>query len=281
MKVQYLGTAAAERIPGMFCDCEVCRRALALGGKNIMTQAQVLIDDKLLVDFSGDTYHHFQQLGRTLWDIEDVLITHSHIDHFTFESFVLRTPGVAHGVTREKLRFYTSAEVIDRVWDCLSLRNNKKLDKIPERVEFVAMDDYRTVSVGDYLVTPFPAEHAGTEQAFIYLIEGGGKTLFYGNDTGYFPETIDDWLRDNGKHIDLLSLDCTKGDAPYTYKTHMGMQEGRMIADRFLRKGIIDDSTLCLYTHFSHNCGMIHDELAEAAKAYGFGVTHDGMTVEI
>ena len=44
MKVQYLGTAAAERIPGMFCNCEVCRRALALGGKNIMTQAQVLIE---------------------------------------------------------------------------------------------------------------------------------------------------------------------------------------------------------------------------------------------
>ena len=116
MKVQYLGTAAAERIPGMFCNCDVCREALKRGGRNIMTQAQVLIDDKLLVDFSGDTYHHFVNLGRTLYDIENVLVTHSHIDHLTFESFALRTKGVAHNVTTEKLRFYTSAEVIDKVW---------------------------------------------------------------------------------------------------------------------------------------------------------------------
>lgn len=281
MKIQYLGTAAAERIPGMFCNCAVCRKAIRLGGKNIMTQAQALIDDCLLVDFSGDTYFHFSRIGRTLWDIEDVLITHSHIDHLTFESFALRAEGIAHGVRSQKIRFYTSREVIDKVWQCLNLRANKKLDKIPDRIEFVRLDYYRTVTIGQYRVTPLPAEHAGEEQAFIFLIEGGGKCVFYGNDTGYFPEEIDDWLAENGKHIDLLSLDCTKGDYPYTYRTHMGMREGRMIADRFMSRGIVDESTQCVYTHFSHNCGMVHDELAEAAEKYGFGVTHDGMTVEI
>ena len=32
MKIQYLGTAAGERIPGIFCNCEVCRRAMEKGG---------------------------------------------------------------------------------------------------------------------------------------------------------------------------------------------------------------------------------------------------------
>lgn len=281
MKIQYLGTAAAERIPGMFCNCEVCQKAIRLGGRNIMTQAQVLIDDQLLVDFSGDTYSHFSGIGRTLWDIEDVLITHSHIDHLTFESFALRVESVAHGVRVPKLKIYTSREVIDRMWQCLSLRSNKKLDKIPERIECIPLDYFRTVEIGKYRVTPLPAEHAGDEQAFIFLIEGDGKAMFYGNDTGYFPEQIDNWLAENGKHIDLLSLDCTKGDYPYTYRTHMGMREGKQIADRFLARGIIDENTKCLYTHFSHNCGMVHDELLVAAEKYGFGVTHDGMTVEI
>ena len=32
MRIRYLGTAAAERTPAMFCNCEVCRRALEKGG---------------------------------------------------------------------------------------------------------------------------------------------------------------------------------------------------------------------------------------------------------
>jgi len=281
MEAKYLGTAAAERIPGMFCDCDVCRRALRQGGKNIMTQSQVLIDNELLVDFSGDTYYHFMKLGRTLHDIENILITHSHIDHFTFESFALRIKGNAHNVRSEKLRFFTSRGVIQKVWECLSVRGNKKLDRIPEVIEFVPLEYYRTVRIGNHMVTPLPSEHAGEEESYIFLIERDGKTMFYGNDTGFFDDHIDKWLVDNGKHIDLLSLDCTKGDHPYTYKTHMGMAEGRAIADRFLAAGLIDEQTKLYYTHFSHNCGMIHDELEDAAKKYGFCVTYDGLILNI
>ena len=282
MKIQYLGTAAGERIPGIFCNCEVCRRAMEKGGRNIQTQSQALIDDKLLIDFSGDTWHHFQKLGRTLWDIEHVLITHSHVDHFTFESFALRTGSNCKGFAAEKLKFYTSAGVIDRLWECLRVRGNKLLDKIPERVEFVPLSYYETVCIDGYSVTPMPSEHAGQEQAFFYLIEKDGKTIFYGHDTGFFEEHIDNWLAENGKRIDLLSLDCTKGDAPYTYKTHMGMAEGSTIAARFAAKGLIDENTKRYFNHVSHNCGMIRDELAVVAKEkYGFEVTYDGCEVYI
>ena len=282
MKIRYLGTAAAERIPAMFCNCQVCRRAMEKGGKNIQTQSQALIDDRLLIDFSGDTWQHFRAMGRTLWDIEHVLITHSHVDHFTFESFALRTGTNCHGFKAEKLKFYTSQGVIDRLWECLAMRGNKKLDKIPERIEFVPLSYYKTVDIGGYAVTPLPAEHAGEEQAFLYLIEKDGKTLFYGNDTGFFGEGIDNWLVENGKHIDLLSMDCTKGDNPFTYKTHMSMEEGCTIAARFAAKGLTDENTLRYFNHFSHNCGMIRDELAQRAKEkFGFEVTYDGCEVEI
>lgn len=281
MKIRYLGTAAAERIPGMFCDCPVCRRALEKGGKNIQSQSQALINDRLLIDFSGDTWHHFMAMGKTLWDIGHVLITHSHVDHFTFESFALRTGSNAKNFTHEKLRFYTSPGVIDRLWECLRVRGNKKLDKIPERIEFVPIEYYKPFTVEGITVTPLPAEHAGDEQAFLYLLESGGKTLFYGNDTGFFGPHIDDWLVANRKHIDLMSLDCTKGDNPFTYKTHMSMEEGSAIAARFAQKGLVDENTLRYFTHFSHNCGMIRDELAAVAKEkYGFQCTYDGCEVE-
>ena len=33
MRIKYLGTGAAEGIPGMFCACAACKRALKAGGK--------------------------------------------------------------------------------------------------------------------------------------------------------------------------------------------------------------------------------------------------------
>ena len=55
MRIKYLGTAAAEGVPGIFCDCENCKRARKLGGKNIRTRSQAILDDTLLIDFPADT----------------------------------------------------------------------------------------------------------------------------------------------------------------------------------------------------------------------------------
>ena len=147
-------------------------------------------------------------------------------------------------------------------------------------MEFVPLTYFVPVQIEDFTVTPLPANHADMEDAFVFLIEKDGKTLFYGNDTGVFDERIDEYLTANGKHIDLLSMDCTKGDNPFTYKSHMSMAEGRAIADRFAARGIVNEGTLRYYTHFSHNCGMIYEELSVAAEKYGFQVAYDGLEVE-
>ena len=51
MKIKYLGTAAAEGVPAIFCRCEVCRKSKEAGGRNIRTRSQSIIDDRLLLDF--------------------------------------------------------------------------------------------------------------------------------------------------------------------------------------------------------------------------------------
>ena len=81
MKIKYLGTAAAEGIPALFCDCENCKRARKLGGRNIRTRSQALVDDALLIDFPPDTYMHFILHNIPLSKIKSCIITHSHYDH--------------------------------------------------------------------------------------------------------------------------------------------------------------------------------------------------------
>ena len=81
MRIQYLGTGAAEGIPALYCHCRVCQKARELKGREIRTRAQTLIDGRLLLDFGPDTYMHTLQYDIELADIYHCLITHTHDDH--------------------------------------------------------------------------------------------------------------------------------------------------------------------------------------------------------
>ncbi len=282
MEILYMGTAAEERIPGMFCNCELCQKSLKLGGKNIRTRAQALIDGELLVDFGADTYAHFLREGRTLWDIRNILLTHSHPDHLTLEVFSSRNHWLSAETCKyPTLKLYTSQGVIDKIWRVVEARGLER-ELIEKFWEFIPMEYFQPIDIDGYMVTPLPARHAVPEQAFIFLIEKDGKSIFYGNDTGTFGTEVEEWLAANNKHIDLLSLDCTKGDIETPYYGHMSMSQGRAIADRFIEKKVVDERTKLYYTHFAHGCKMTHDELAKVAKEkYGFEITYDGFRLEV
>ena len=56
MKLQYLGTAAAEGWPALFCACEACKKAEMLGGKNIRRRSGAILNDRVLIDFNADIF---------------------------------------------------------------------------------------------------------------------------------------------------------------------------------------------------------------------------------
>jgi hypothetical protein len=84
MVLQYLGTAAAEGWPGLFCACEHCEIARTRGGRNIRTRSQAIVfaeksgegdpDQRLLVDFPPDTYHHVLAHGLRLDKVGHLII---------------------------------------------------------------------------------------------------------------------------------------------------------------------------------------------------------------
>ena len=76
MKITYYGTAAGEAWPGVFCQCHVCQEARRLGGKNIRTRSQALIDGALLLDLPPDNYLHSLCCGLDLSKVRTLLITH-------------------------------------------------------------------------------------------------------------------------------------------------------------------------------------------------------------
>ena len=48
MEIQYLGTAAAEGYPALFCSCDICKKARNAGGREIRTRTQSVVDNKIL-----------------------------------------------------------------------------------------------------------------------------------------------------------------------------------------------------------------------------------------
>lgn len=75
MKVTVLGSAAAECIPALFCNCPTCRKAAEKGGKDIRTRAQVLVNEDLMIDWPADAYLHKRKSGADFSKIETLLVT--------------------------------------------------------------------------------------------------------------------------------------------------------------------------------------------------------------
>lgn len=274
MKVKFLGTAAAEAIPAMYCDCETCRKARALGGKNIRTRSQTLIDDEMFIDYPCDTYYHVLVNNINLLDIKHCLITHIHEDHFYpddfnwFEKGYSYPPQDWHGLT-----VYGSKDI--EPWLEPRVQKSQGLLCCKPQLPF------KPFKVGDYTVTALKANH-GTDNPYIYVIEKDGKTLLYANDTGLFPDETWEYLKSSGICFDAVSMDCNAGTSDITYTSHMGLPRNIKTRDMLIEYGIVNDNTKFILNHFSHNGGdVIYEEFSSIAEKYGFITTYDGFEIEI
>lgn len=276
MKIQYLGTAAAEGQPALFCHCDTCAYAVANGGKDIRTRSQAVIDDQLLVDFPPDTYQHVLQHGLKLKDIRSLIITHSHHDHFFAQDLMMRIAPFAHGTAGKKLTVYGNDKVRCLYEGQAINRDQAQLEHV---MTFCQVQPYVPfVTLEGYTVTPLLANHDPQEQCLIYLIEKDGKCIFYSNDTGLYPQQT--WAYLQGRHLDLVSFDCTMV-LQKEGTNHMGLPDNREAKQKLIELGCVDDTTRFVVTHFSHNGGATHEQIVREAEADGFIVAYDGFTLSL
>ena len=279
MKIKYLGTAAAEGIPALFCYCKSCEEARRLGGKSIRTRSQAIIDDALLIDFPADTYLHVLYGGLELHKVRHCLITHAHCDHLYPDEISMRHKNFAKIPAKEEgaLCFYGSRAVKKKVGGIIYDYDLEQQD----RAVFRHVLPFQTYDVGGYAVTPLLATHDPMAEPYIYVIAKDGKTMLYGNDTGLFPEKTWDYLAKSGIRFDFVSLDCTEGDGPIGYDSHMNLERDLLVRERLYAIGCADEKTVFCANHFSHNGGNVtYGVFAERAKGKGFLTSYDGMTVE-
>jgi phosphoribosyl 1,2-cyclic phosphate phosphodiesterase len=274
MKVKYLGTGAAEGWPEVFCGCQHCRKARIRGGKNIRTRSSVLIDDSMMVDFPPDSYSHVISYGLDFSRLKHLVITHSHQDHFFTDDLKLRKPVFAHLEDNSILNIYGNMAVGEIMTEILNSNSDLK-----QYMSFRYIPPFETYIADDIRITPLLASHDRNEDCYIYIFEDKhGKRMLYGNDTGIFPDAT--WEYIEGYYFDLVSLDCTTGPEPEGIY-HMGIPDNIKIKERMTKTGAADNATKFILTHFSHNGGLLHEQLIELVRPYEFQIAYDGFEVYV
>lgn len=272
MKLSFLGTAAAEGFPAVFCNCEFCREARKLGGRNIRTRSQALINDDLLIDLPADTYSHFLSNGIEGDKIKYLLVTHSHGDHFYCGELEMHYGAYAHNMRSKEMQMYCNKGTAAK-FDAI---NHEKWN-----VSMTVMKPFETVTFGEYTVTALPARHFYGDEALFYIIKSD-KTILYAHDTGYFYDEVFDFLEKEGIKFDLVTLDCNYGDLERDDEsTHMGISNIKRVVKRLSDIGSVTKATKTIINHFSHNSNPIHHRLEECVADVGYTVSYDGLAIEI
>lgn len=209
MKIQFLGTAAAEGVPAIFCDCENCQRSRERGGRNIRTRSQALIDDKILIDFPADTYMHFLKHQVPLSKIKTCIVTHSHSDHLYPAEIEMRKEGFAHVASEEPLTFYVGESGYQMLTEVI-----RHADISDQDVKVVMIEPFVPFEAEGYRITPLRASHAEETSPVVFVVEKGGKKLLYCHDTGNLCKESIAALRavTKEKPLQLVSLDCTEAN---------------------------------------------------------------------
>ncbi len=280
MKLQYLGTAAAEGWPALFCRCESCRAARKLGGRHLRTRSQSIIDDRLLIDFPPDTYMHMLTHFVNLPDIKHCLITHCHSDHLYTGDLSMRSGAFARELEGEDISFYGNDTFVKTMDDFAAAKARQLNIKWHELTEYV------TVHIGGYSVTPILARHNPAEKCLNYIISDGQKTLLYLHDTGFPKDETWDFLKNF--RFDLVSCDCTVLVKQMDGGGHMSFADNIRVRERMIREGMASENTVFVANHFSHNGAFapdgkvwLYEETDAMMRKKGFIMSYDGMTVTV
>jgi phosphoribosyl 1,2-cyclic phosphate phosphodiesterase len=273
MEMILLGTAAAEGWPAPFCVCEHCAAARIRGGPNIRTRSGALIDDELKIDFGPDTVAQMQRTGRNLSKLRTIIFTHQHADHMVASELELASTPVTQ-TPPPPIELWGNSQVMAEI--------ARQFKDHPERLEAFVLREFKpgdsfTTAAGDE-VNALLADHVAG--ASVLRIRRNGKTIFYGHDSGFYPQGTLDALSD-GVKLDIALLDCTGGGQTSQNRGHMDCNGVIQTVADLRRCGAVTERTRVIATHFSHNGGSLHEELIKTFLPHGVEAAFDGMLVSI
>jgi hypothetical protein len=211
----------------------------------------LLIDEKIVIDPSEDLFEFeesFMLSGITA-GIGDVLITHSHLGHFSINA-------IERLAKKKALRVYAHSTLFE------SLRGIGGISLVP-------LSEFTPVRVADYDIIPCPSNHRTDtpgEVAFNFYINRE-KSFFYGLDGGWLRADTFEILRH--APCSAFVLDCHEGDGGIgpgcVY--HNSFSTAMTIRELLISSGAATEGCKFILSHLpSQKKISVHETLTELTR---------------
>ncbi len=251
MKLSYIGTGAADWTKEAGARDGVLRRFTC-----------TLLDEEVLIDLAPTTPHELFAAGGALGQVTDVLYTHSHDDHYDYETLV--------SLAKEHpIHVWAESAFANRIPMC-------------ERLTIHPMHVGVTYQVGRYTVLPLAANHGirqhPEERALHYIISDGEKRMFWGADGAWLlTETWRAILKN--KPYDRMILDGTLGEVVGDMRIfeHNSLAMIRAMRDVFLSTNCLTENGQVWLTHLARDPHDSPKILKEKCLADGLYVAEDEL----
>jgi ribonuclease BN (tRNA processing enzyme) len=237
-----------------------CGDAFGSGGRNNTCFHLTGEGANLLIDCGASSLPALKRLGIARNDIELILITHFHGDHFAGLPFFLLD---AQFSRRSKPLVIAGPQGIEtrlpQVMEALFENSSKTTQKF--ELSVVTLTPQRTTAFGAINVTPYAVVHGESGGPFLgYRVEAAGRVIAYSADTEWT-----DTLIPLARNADLFIAEAYSYDKPV--KNHLSLAALEAHLDAIQPKRLV-------LTHMGEDMLSRIDTLPHIAA-------HDGMSIDL
>lgn len=254
----FLGTGAAD---AAYYPKENQRFSL---DKQIKRNSSVLINKSILIDVAPESFFFANEvLKLDLSQVSDILLTHSHTDHFdlhSLEGFVRNS--------KNKINFYCHESAIPFIQSF----------EIIQYLNLYPLKSFESIEILDVQIKSLEANHEIVETQEVplhYVLWNENKKIFYGCDGGWFLART--WTELMGMNLDLVVMDATVGNniSDFRIASHNTFPMLQMLIPAMKKNYVIKENAKVVLSHFALS-------LYDGSEDYGDMIcAFDGMKINI
>lgn len=243
MKIRFLGTGAAD-----------WNGPDARGEHRRLTST--LVDSSLLIDFTATA----QDMLIDTAAVKNILITHSHGDHFDPSAIASLAPAALYAHES-----WAGEIAIDGI-----------------EVHPVRIGEW--TKAGEYEIMALPSNHSTSrpyEQTVNYLLKKDDLTFLYATDGAWLPNKSLHLMK--GMNLSGMAIDATIGDGhagDYRIFEHNSIPMIRIMTETMKKTGLLKPEAKVFLTHMARTLHGTQKEVEESLSD-PFVVCFDGMETEI
>lgn len=246
-----------------------------VGPRDIHGYAMLYVPPNSVIDFAVDARDKMRYWGVDERAIGNILITHSHHDHFDPPTIIAFARDRWNDY-RAKTSVFSSQTVVQTLRPAVAEAEADGFVTVTE----VKVGDRIQLAEGLAAVV-LPSSHWTAPTPVYFLLEFYGREILYAVDSSAFtPETIE-CLKE--RHLDAVITDCTFLDQ-YVDPKKSGHMNYNMVCEQMAKlraRGIADASTPCYITHMALRSTADYKRFSPGARRLGLRMAYDGMSIYV